>query len=142
MKLADDKICFGCGPRNSRGLKLKFRLDPDGQVLRTRWIPAKELQGYAGIVHGGMIALVLDEMMGNLLWTLKHPAMTAEITVRFHRPARVHQPLLAQARVKSRRGRVFQMEAEARTPAGKRVASASATYVQARRRSSQEGGKK
>ena len=129
MRLADDRICFGCGPRNPRGLKLKFRLDPARRILKTRWTPTKELQGYAGIVHGGMIALVLDELMGNLLWTLKRPAVTAEMTVRFHRPARVHQPLIAQARVKSQRGRVFEMEAQIRTPAGKRVASASAICV-------------
>lgn len=113
FRLSDDQSCFGCGLRNPRGLKLSFRLDPAAQVLKTRWSPTKELQGYAEIVHGGMIALV-----------------TAQMTVRFHRPARVNQPLLAQARVKSRRGRVFQMEAEARTPAGKQVASASATCVQ------------
>lgn len=99
-------------------------------MLKSRWIPTKDLQGYAQIIHGGMIALVLDELMGNLLWTLKHPAVTAQMTVKFHRPARVGRPINCEARIKSQRGRLFEMEAQARTPAGKQIASASATCLE------------
>ncbi len=126
MQLADDQMCFGCGSRNERGLRLKFDLDREKKRLKTRWIPVKEFQGYADIVHGGMIGLVLDEMMVNLLWVLKGPAVSAEFTVKLHRPAEVGAPLDCEAWVVEERGRIFEMKAEAKTGEGERVASAEA----------------
>jgi len=129
LKLADDRMCFGCGSRNARGLKLKFEVDEEQRLIQTRWTPTKQFQGYSNIVHGGMIALVLDEMMGNLLWKLKRPAVTAELTVRFHRPAYVGTPISCEAYVKEERGRLFWMEAKAENAAGQILATATAKCV-------------
>ena len=83
--------------------------------------------------------MVLDELMGNLLWTLKRPAVTAQMTIQFHRPAPVNHPVYCEARIKSQRGRIFEMEAQARTPSGERIASASATCLEIRQRSLGKG---
>lgn len=127
-------MCIGCGSKNPRGLKLTFDFDPAHRRIRTRWTPSKEFQGYAGIVHGGMIGLVLDELMVNLLWTLKLPSVTAQMTVRFHRPARVGQTLKCEAGILSQKGqlyrKVYEMEAVARTLKGKLIARATALCVQ------------
>ena len=132
MKLADDRMCFGCGDRNPRGLKLKFTLDSRHRRIRTRWVPSKEFQGYADIVHGGMIGLVLDELMVNLLWKLKLPAVTAEMTVRFFQPASVGVPLRCEAWVASEKGRLCGMEAIAKTPQGRLIAQATAKCLRVR----------
>ncbi len=132
LKLADDKMCFGCGSRNARGLKLRFEVDEERRLIRTRWAPTKQFQGYADIVHGGMIALVLDELMGNLLWKLKLPAVTAELMIRFHRPAHVGKAISCEAYVKEEQGRLFWMEAKAEDPTGQLVATASAKCVRVR----------
>ena len=129
LELADDQMCFGCGTKNTRGLRLKFELDPGKQRLKARWTPTKEFQGYRDIVHGGMMGLVLDEMMVNLLWTLKQPAVTAEMTLRLHRPARVGEPLDCEAWVAAREGRIYRMEAEAKNCEGVLVARARARCV-------------
>ena len=129
LKLADDRMCFGCGSRNARGLKLRFEVDEEQQVIHTRWTPTKQFQGYADIVHGGIIALVLDEMMGNLLWKLKRPAVTAELTVRFHRPAYVGTPISCEAYVKEERGRLSWMEAKAEDATGQILATATGKCV-------------
>ena len=121
-------MCFGCGSRNARGLLLSFKVDEKKRVIESRWIPAKEHQGYADIVHGGMIGLVLDELMGNLLWKLGFPAVTGEMTVRFLRPAKVDHPLVCRAHVRSRKGRIFQMEAAAADTQGRPVALASGKF--------------
>ena len=113
-RLADDRMCFGCGSRNPRGLKLEFTLDSRRRRIRTRWVPSKEFQGYADIVHGGMIGLVLDELMVNLLWKLKLPSVTAEMTVRFFQPASVGTPLECEAWIASEKGRLYGMEATAK----------------------------
>ena len=134
LQLADDQMCFGCGGRNARGLRLKFTLTAGGRRIRTVWTPSKEHQGYADITHGGMIGLVLDELMGNLLWKLGHPSVTAEMTVRFRRPAHVGERLACEARiteeVKGRARPVYRMEAVARNRKGDLVAQAAARCVQ------------
>lgn len=119
-------MCFACGAKNERGLRLRFELDRVGERLKTRWTPTKEFQGYQNIVHGGMIGLVLDEMMVNLLWTLKRPAVSAQFTVRLRKPAKVGEPLDCESWVGEESDRVFRMEAEARNLAGEVVASATA----------------
>lgn len=130
LRLTDDQMCFGCGSRNSRGLKLQFDLDLKRRRIKTRWIPSKTFQGYADILHGGMVGLVLDELMGNLLWKMKMPSVTVEMTVQFLRPTRVGSALECEAWMASQKGSLCQMQAEAKTPRGKIVAKAHARFVQ------------
>ena len=134
LKLSDDRMCFGCGGKNARGLRLSFTFDGRRRRIGTEWTPAKEHQGYADIVHGGMIGLVLDELMGNLLWKLGRPSVTAEMAVRFRRPAHVGEPLTCEARITEqvKRGArpVYRMEADARNAKGDLVAQATARCVQ------------
>ena len=128
-QLTDDQMCFGCGSRNPRGLKLSFEVDKKSTALRCTWTPGKEYQGYADIVHGGVLGVVLDEVMGNLLYLNGRPAVTAEMTVRFHKPAHVGKPLRFEAHLGSIDGRRIQMEADAKTESGVLVASAQAKFV-------------
>ena len=53
--------CFGCGPDNPIGLKLNF--DWDGQTASATFIPGEWHEGWPGIVHGGIVSVVLDEAM-------------------------------------------------------------------------------
>ncbi len=126
LELIDDQMCFGCGKKNSRGLQLDFELDKEKRRLKTRWRPVKEHQGYANLVHGGMIGLVLDEMMVNLLWALKNPAVSAQFSVRLRRPAIVGEPLDCEAWITEESGPIFRTEAEARNARGEVVALATA----------------
>jgi len=123
-------MCFGCGHRNARGLKLKFSWDRTQRRISTRWAPTKAFQGYADIVHGGMIGLILDEVMGNLLWKLEIPVVTAEMTVRFISPARVGRPIVFEAVIRRHRGRVYEMHGTAKNSKGRSIAEANAKYVQ------------
>lgn len=132
-KLSDDRMCFGCGGKNAAGLRLSFTVDEKKKVIECRWTPAKEHQGYADIVHGGMIGLVLDELMGNLLWRTGFPSVTGEMTVRFLRPAKVGLPLDCKAHIKSRKGRIFQMEATAADSQGRPVARAAGKFFNVQR---------
>ena len=114
LRLTDDQMCFGCGPHNRRGLRLRFSVDSRRKTISTVWRPTKEFQGYAGIVHGGMIGMVLDETMGNLLWVRHRPAVTAELTVRFLKAAPIGAALSCEASITSEIGRVIRMEATAK----------------------------
>ena len=130
LTLADDQMCFGCGSLNPRGLRLHFTLDSKKKRLKSRWTPTKEFQGYQDILHGGILGLILDEMMVNLLWKLNRPSVTAKLEVRFLQPAKVDEPIDFEAHIGSQEGRVTRMQAKAATAAGKAIAQASAMCIQ------------
>ena len=78
IKLEDDHMCYVCGQKNPQGLKLKFDRPRKGH-LTAEVVFAKHHQGFKNIVHGGMIAMVLDEMIVNLAWKEGIPAVTGEL---------------------------------------------------------------
>ena len=123
LELLDDRHCFVCGEKNPYGLRLKFELE--GEVLKTKFKPDKKYQGYTDIVHGGVISMVLDEMMGNLAWRLGIPAVTAEISIRFKQPVYVGEELEFTSRIVKRQGRLLLIEAQAQKADGALVATAS-----------------
>lgn len=90
-------MCFACGTENPAGLHLTFA--PFGvEGLQSEYTPGKIYQGYQDVVHGGFIGLLLDEVMVNLPWRReKRPVVSAEITVRLHRPAPVGETLVITA---------------------------------------------
>lgn len=116
MELLDDKYCFVCGINNPIGLKLDFRLE--GDTLKTNFTPQKIHQGYAGIVHGGVIGLVLDEMLVNLPWKLGMKVVTAEFTVRLKKPVLVGEELFFSSRILEDKGKIVVVEAEAKKSDG------------------------
>jgi acyl-coenzyme A thioesterase PaaI-like protein len=125
LDLTDDKMCFVCGKENALGLHLEFQHPADGRLTsRARF--AKEHQGYKDIVHGGIMATVLDEMMVNLAWVEKKPCVTAEITVRLKRPVPVGEEIVFESRVDKEEGRLLFTSAEARNASGEILASATA----------------
>ena len=112
--LQDDGFCFGCGPRNPIGLQLAFTWD--GDVYGTIWTPKQEHQGWADRVHGGLLALVLDEALSRaalerhgLHW------VTAELTTRLRRPAALGGALKIAARIVTVKPRLIVCEGTIRT---------------------------
>ena len=77
--------CFVCGADNPRGLQIRFRTKGDG-LVEAEWTPPSEVEGYQGIVHGGVVAAVLDEAMSKAVAATGSPALTAHLEVRYRRP--------------------------------------------------------
>ena len=129
---ASDRWCFACGPDNPIGLRLDFELDASG-ALSARFTPRREHQSYAGRMHGGLVALVLDEVMVRLLHLLDLRAYTSELTVRLHQPTPVGQAVVWRGWIASDRGRVVDTRAEARLAgSGELLASATARCMRVR----------
>jgi uncharacterized protein (TIGR00369 family) len=121
----DDQHCFLCGSLNESGLKLTFV--PQGETLETRWVAEKRFQGYADVLHGGIISSVLDEVMINLPWKLYDaPVTTAELTVRFRKPAPIGAELVFTAFVVERGRRLWSLRSECRGTDGMLYAEANA----------------
>jgi len=110
--LHDNQGCYVCGKDNPLGLKVQFELDAETQSIRGRFTPRVEHQGYQGIIHGGIIATLMDEAMVKLAWKLGHPAVSAEITVRLKSPAAPGDELIVTARILKASGRLIEAEAK------------------------------
>ena len=95
--LEDDHYCFVCGEENPSGLHLKFTLC-DGKV-KTEFVPQKIFQGYKDIVHGGIIAAILDEAMVKAAFMQGTQAVTAEITIRFKNPLMAGEKAVVEAHI-------------------------------------------
>ena len=139
VDLVGDDYCFVCGAKNPIGLRLEFETEDHG-VSRTVWVPEEEHQGYVGVVHGGLIATVLDEVMVRMLWRLGVPAMTVRFEMDLKRPAKPAVPLRLEGRVVEDRGRVIKVESEARDGDGSLIANASATCIVKGERSTRKLG--
>jgi acyl-coenzyme A thioesterase PaaI-like protein len=78
-------MCFVCGPQNPNGLKLKFKVRPDGSVVAVfDCLPL--LQSYPDVLHGGVISAILDSAMVNALFAIDIVAVTATLEIRFLAP--------------------------------------------------------
>ena len=128
LKLEDDFYCFGCGKNNPVGLKLDFKIDKDS-VIHSEFTPQKIHQGYSNITHGGIMALVLDEIMGNLPWKLGRPSVAAEFKIKLKKPSAVGEKLFLSARIEKENGRVLQISSLARNEQGEIMAKGDGKYV-------------
>ena len=130
MNLEIDRHCFVCGPENPAGLHLTFEA-ADGKA-RTEITLSPDHQGYAGVVHGGIIAAVLDEVMVYAALTLGRWAATAEMTVRYRKPAKLGVPLSVTGEVAGHQRRLVECRAELRAPDGELLATATGKMMQGR----------
>lgn len=114
--LRDSPGCYVCGTDNPAGLRVVFTADAAGRAIRGVFHPRSEHQGFEGIVHGGVIAALLDEAMVKLAWHLGMAAVTAELTVKFKAPASPGDELVVSARLTGAAKRLI--EADARIDRG------------------------
>jgi uncharacterized protein (TIGR00369 family) len=104
----DEGYCFGCGRNNPIGLKLKFTRD--GDTLRTEFTPEKTHQGWPGLLHGGILGCLLDEVMSNIAYATGNTCLTASINIRLRQPVRVEVPLVITARITRQRKKLIETE--------------------------------
>ena len=64
--MTEPNPCFGCGEANPRGMHLEFDRDEERRRIVGRFRLGAEYQGGTGFIHGGIIALVLDEVMSKV----------------------------------------------------------------------------
>jgi acyl-coenzyme A thioesterase PaaI-like protein len=95
--------CFGCGPRNQAGLHLRCTLTADG--VEGRVMLGAQHEGGPGIAHGGIVAAVLDDLFGFLLYRLGFAMVTARLEVDYQRPLGLDVEYAGVARIASREGR-------------------------------------
>lgn len=122
--------CFACGDLNERGLRLPLHLS-DGRCW-TELALGSEFEGWEGIVHGGILATILDEVMAWSLVAQDVWGVTARLTTDFRRPVRVGQRIRAEGWLATSRRRLLDTEASIVDAAsGELLAGAKGLYVAA-----------
>lgn len=103
---APNSICFGCGPANEKGLKIKSY--PEGEIMKATFRPEPHHHAFPGVVNGGIIGALLDCHSN---WTASYYLMkknkldstpctvTAEFNVKLNRPTPMNSDLKLEAKV-------------------------------------------
>jgi len=94
------QTCFGCGPHNPHGLRLRF--EREGDVVRTRFNLGPGFDGPPGILHGGLQAMIADEIAGWTLVGLKgRIGLTTSMQVRYIQSLHLGEDILGEGRITS-----------------------------------------
>ena len=129
LELPHTAGCLVCGRENPHGLHLHLHVDEQSGQVETRFTPAQSHIGFEGIVHGGVLATILDEaMVWTATWQGKRFCVCGELTVRFKRPAQIGRALKIVAAVTSARGRMITTSG-AVTEGDELIASAGGKYM-------------
>jgi acyl-coenzyme A thioesterase PaaI-like protein len=134
-RFAPANACFGCGPKNERGLRLKSYVR--GSEVVASFQPEEHHQAFPGMLNGGIIGALLDCHSN---WTAAHALMldkgqlvppctvTADFHVRLLAPTPLNEPVQLVARPVVTEGRRCTVEAEL-SSGGKVTATCRGTFV-------------
>ena len=121
--------CFGCGQDNAEGMRLKFKFDEKKSVVRGAFRMASRYQGSRTALHGGIIALLVDEAMGKLNRLDEIVAPTAELRIEYLRPVPVGRKIVVESRRVAQAGRNYWRECTIRDGEGNLLARGRGRFV-------------
>jgi len=112
-------ICFGCGPANAKGIRIKSFWEPEegehreapeavhpGEVFVTRFTPEPHHQAFVGVINGGILGTLLDchsnwcaamSLMRHHDWGEAMCTVTADFHVRLRAPTPAGEELTVRA---------------------------------------------
>lgn len=104
-------FCFVCSGSNPMGLALRYEPQPDGSVS-AKFLGHCALEGYSGLLHGGLIATLLDGAMTNCLFARGIRGLTVELKVRYHESVEASEEVFLRAWLEDDAHELFQLRAE------------------------------
>jgi uncharacterized protein (TIGR00369 family) len=120
----DDQHCFVCGKKNPAGLKIEFHENRQNGEVEAEIVFPSHFQGWQDTVHGGLLATVLDETMIKAAAAAGIKCVTAEITVKYKKPAFTGKPYKANGKMQEVRGRIVTAESRFCDASGQIIAQA------------------
>ena len=123
--LENNDFCFVCGIKNPFGLQVKPQISDGGETVTIECTPPSHLQGWADVLHGGIISTLLDEAITHVgIATFGKPAVTAQLEVRFRNPSPTGVKLTVSAKRTKASRRLVLAEATVTLPDGTLIATA------------------
>jgi acyl-coenzyme A thioesterase PaaI-like protein len=105
-----DQRCFGCSPRHPIGFHLRFVREPDATV-RTTFVPGEHHQGPPGLMHGGLVMLLADEIAAWTIIGLRDLfGFTAAVEGRLKAPVRIGIEVSGRGRIMTETTRIVRIE--------------------------------
>ncbi|MCK4622318.1 MAG: PaaI family thioesterase [Desulfuromonadales bacterium] len=89
LNIAEDSACFVCGQDNPIGLQANFTTDPEACSSHATVQLSVDYQGWQDVVHGGIIAALLDEACIYACRCKAERCVTAELQLRYRKPVPV-----------------------------------------------------
>ena len=119
-KQPNSDMCFVCGRLNPAGLHMQFYDNGENEVISDYTVPAR-YQSYPGIVHGGILASMLDEVIGRvaMIGDHHHFMVSVRLQVLYRLPVPVETPLRVRGCILRMRGRMGKARGEIILPDGK-----------------------
>jgi acyl-coenzyme A thioesterase PaaI-like protein len=130
QKQPNSAECFVCGVDNPFGLKLSFYDNGPGKVISKHTVP-EHFNGYPGVVHGGVVAAMLDETLARAFFSGAPDRFmyTAKLTTRYRKPVPTGKPIRLEGEVIKDRGRIGEARARLFGPKGDLLAEADGMMV-------------
>ena len=126
--LPNSDWCLVCGEENEAGLQTRFYIE-DG-IVKATFRPRAHHCGYRGVIHGGIVASVLDETMG---WAaaveINRMCVTGEMTVRYIENATDDRELICVTKAEKSNKRIVYTVGELVDDEGKKYASAKGKFT-------------
>lgn len=129
-KQPNSDYCFVCGRKNPRGLYMRFYDNGRDEVVSEYLVP-DDFQSYPGIVHGGVVAAMLDEAVCRvaMIGDHHHFMMSVKLEVKYRHPVPTDHPLRIVGRAVRLRGRLGKAVGEIILPDGKVAAESTMTLA-------------
>ena len=127
----NSRNCFVCGLENEHGLHLRFYETAVGEVTVETSVP-DHFQGYPGIVHGGIVASLVDEALGRVhLGSTDNPRFmfSAKMDITYRRPVPTEKPIKIVAHALKNKRRSATSTCAIYGPDGDLLAEAEAVLV-------------
>ena len=129
-KQPNSNYCFVCGRANPRGLYMTFYDNGTNEVI-SEYSVSEQYQGYPGVVHGGVVAAMLDEAVLRVAMIEDHHhfMMSVRMEVKYRHPVPTETPLTIVGRIVRLRGRLGKAVGEIRLPDGTIAAETALTIA-------------
>ncbi len=128
-KILEYRYCFVCGRDSNIGLKLDFELTETG--ARTSFTAEEKFQGFKGLVHGGILCAVLDEVMWKAInGHTGAVTVTVKLETKFKRPVSVGTRLFVEGSVTGQKRNFYEAKSSVRDSEGTVLAEAVGLFIE------------
>ncbi|HWR13617.1 MAG TPA: PaaI family thioesterase [Terriglobales bacterium] len=121
--------CFGCGPDNADGLRLKFHFDEEHHKVTCKFRLPRRYWGPPKHAHGGIVATILDEAMGKVNKLRQVIAVTSEMTVQYLKMVPLGKWVVVEGWEERVHGREHHNAAEIRNDKGEVLARSTGKFI-------------
>ena len=99
MPTIEQSMCFGCGPSNEHGLKMKFY--GNDKIVYSNVVIPEYMIGWKNLVHGGIISIILDDCMGRCaMFKFRKLVFTKTMTINYLKPIIAGDMLRVEGEIK------------------------------------------